>query len=80
MSPSLTTVEAVVESIGRARLYEITGLSPQSVTNALRDNRLHARLYLLIQEELKPKGLSVDPALFGMAVPPSRAAGERVSA
>ncbi len=63
----LKTVGEIIDAIGSAQLRKLSGQrSKSAVSNWRRAGRFPAKTFYLFTSELARRGLSADPALWGM--------------
>jgi hypothetical protein len=68
--PSVAEIVRVIdEANGVGGFRRLTGLSKQSVTNAKRDNRLSAKTFIIVTEELHRLNCRAPAALWGIIDP-----------
>jgi predicted Zn-dependent protease with MMP-like domain len=65
----LSTVDQVVEVLGRQTLMDLLGVTTGSVSNWLKDGRFpdRASLYRAVRDECTNRGFALDERIFGGA-------------
>ena len=64
-SYDINSVGDVIGTIGVSRIVEITGRSPQAISNWRAQRRIASDLYVMLTRELARLGLTADPAVWG---------------